>query len=337
MVKIHVLSCLALLALKAFAGPFDGSKVAADAKWVIHLDADAFRKSALGQYAIEKFLKPKLEENEQFKKLNLSINLQNISGLTAYGSAFDKNPEGVLVLSTTADVKKDLDTLVGMAALSENEKKDVVMLQEKPFLLYSIKDQIFVAPGVANSVLIAKSREMLEQGREVALGKGDNLSKTKGLNDYPAANAKSFLMVMAEGFNDIEGIPPQAHVLREAKGARLLLGESDENLFLNLVFKAKDESASTKIQQIFQGIVALVSLSQPDKELTELANNSKIASAGSNVSVELKVPAAKALKVFEDKHGNGNDHRPAKRNREKRRNQESEPPKEESKAAQETI
>ena len=334
MLKIHVLSCLALLVVKAFAGPFDSSRVAADAKWVIHLDADAFRKSVVGQYSIEKFLKPKLEENEQFKKLNLSINLQNISGLTAYGPAFDKNAEGVLVLSTTADVKKDLDTLVGMAALSENEKKDVVMLQEKPFLLYSIKDQIFVAPGVGNSVLIAKSREMLEQGREVVLGKGENLGKSKGLTDYPAMSDKCFLMVMAEGFNDIEGIPPQAHVLREAKGARVLLGEANENLFFNLVFKAKDESASTKIQQILQGIVALVSLSQPDKELTELASNSKIASAGSNVSVELKIPAAKAVKVFDERHGD--DHRPAKRNREKRRNQESEPPKEEPKAAQET-
>jgi hypothetical protein len=335
MLKIHVLTCLALLLVKVFAGPFDSSKVAADAKWVIHLDADAFRKSAVGQYAIEKFLKPKLEENEQFKKLNLSINLQNISGLTAYGPAFEKQPEGILVLTTTADVKKDLDTLVGMAALSENEKKDVVMLQEKPFLLYSIKDQIYVAPGgPGNSVIIAKSREMLEQGREVALGTGENLSKSKGLSDYPATNEKSFLMVMAEGFNEIEGIPPQAHVLREAKGARVLLGEANENLFFNLVFKAKDESASTKIQQILQGIVALVSLSQPDKDLTELASNSKVASAGSNVSVELKMPTAKAVKVFEEKHGD--DHRPARRNREKRRNQESKPAREEAKAAQET-
>ena len=335
MLKIHVLSCLALLVVKAFAGPFDGSKVAADAKWVIHLDFDAFRKTAIGQYATEKFLKPKLEENEQFQKLNLSINLQNISGLTAYGPTFEKHDEGVLVLSTTADVKKDLDTLVGMAALSENEKKDVVMLQEKPFLLYSIKDEIYVAPGVANSVLVAKSREMLEQGREIVLGKGESLVKSKAFADYPAMSDKAFLMVMAEGFDEFPGIPAQAQVLREAKGGRVLLGEADENLFFNLVFKARDESASTKIQQVLQGIVALVSLSQPDKDLTELASNSKISSAGSNVSVELKVPSAKAIKQIEEKHGDDN-HRPAKRNREKRRNQESEPPQEEAKAAQET-
>jgi hypothetical protein len=337
MLKTHLYSvaCLGLLLCQAFSGPFDSSRVAAGAKWVVHLDFDSFRKTTVGQHLIKNFLQPKLEENEDIKKLNLSINLQNISGLTAYGPAFEKNGEGVLVLTTTADVKKDLDTLVGMAALSEKEEKDVVMLQEKPFRLYSFKDQVYLAPG-DNSVVIAKSRELLEQGREVVLGKKPNLAKAPAFGEYPPVGEKVFFMAMAEGFNDAAEIPPQAHVLRETKGGRVLLGERDANLFLNLVFKAKDDAASTKIQQVLQGLVALVSLSQPDKEITELASNSKIGSAGRNVSVDLTLPSAKAIRTIDEKHGRNGDHKPLRRNRSKPKHDDTDASKEDSKAAQET-
>ena len=333
--QIHFTACLALVMLKSFAGPLEPGKVAGDAKWVVHLDLEAFRKTSLGQHLVEKLLKPKLEQNEQFKKLNLSINLENIGSLTAYGPAFEKNGEGVLVLSTTANVKKDLDTLVGMAALSDNEQKDFVMVQEKPFALYSFKNQVYFAPNVGNVVLLAKSRDLLEHARDVVLDKADNLAKAASFKEYPALGDKSYFVAMAEGFNDLTGIPPQAQVLRETKGARVALGEKDENVFLNLVFKANDEQTSTKIQQILQGLVALVSLSQPDKEITELANSSKIGSVGRNVSVDLRVPAAKAIKRIDEMHG-GNPGRKARRNREKPPVEDEEVKVvEESKAAQE--
>ncbi len=326
-------ACVALFTAPIVGGPFDPSKVGADAKWVVHLDADVFRKSTIGQHVIESFIRPKVEENEQIKKLNLSINLTNISGITAYGHAFEKKGEGVLILSTTADVKKDLDTLVGMAALSEKEEKDIVMLQDKPFHIYSYKEEVFLAPNVGNSLVIAKSREMLERGREVVLGKEKSLVKAESFNDFPALPERPFFVAMAEGFNDAAGIPPQANVLRETKGGRLVLGEKGENLFLNLVFKAKDDAASTKIQQVLQGIVALVSLSQPDKDITELANGSRIASAGRNVSVDLQVPAGKAIRKITEKHGDGGSAKKSRRARDKQQDQTGEEPDEASEPA----
>jgi hypothetical protein len=334
-IPIHMAACLAIFVVRGFCGPFDPTKVAADAKWVIHLDFDVFRKTKLGEHITKNLIEPKLENTEAIKKLNLSINLQNISGLTAYGPAFEKDGGGVLVLSSSADVKKDLDTLVGMAAVSGNEQKDVVMVQEKPFPIYSFKDQVYLAPKVGNSVVIAKSREMLEHGREVILGQEKCLAKAESFRDYPPVAEKAFFVAMAEGFNELAGIPPQAQVLRETKGGRIALGEIDENLFLNLVFKAKDDEASTKIQQVLQGIVALISLSQPDKEITDLAAGSKIASAGRNVSVDLRIPTAKAIKRIDEKHGVEPGRKSAKAKREKRSAEDSDAKPEESKAVPE--
>jgi hypothetical protein len=283
-----------------FAGPIDQTKIAADAKWVVHLDFEALRKSKLGSHLITGLLQPKIEQNDFIKKANLSINMTNISSLTAYGPQFENDGEGVLLLSTTADVKKDMDTLVGMASLSGNEQKDVTMVQQKPFPLYNVKDDVFIAPLGGNTVILAKSREQIDHAREIAGGKGESLAKAQSFKDYPDA-ANAFLLVMAKGFNESAKIPPQAQVLRETEGGRLAIGEKEQNLFLNLMFKGKDEESSTKIQQVLQGIVALVSMSQQNKDVTDLASATKIASEGRNVSVTLQFPTAKAIEHM-DQH-----------------------------------
>jgi hypothetical protein len=239
---------------------------------------------------------------EEVKKMNLSLNLTNISSVTAYGPDFAKNGEGVLLLNTRANLRSDLDTLVGMAALSKNEKKDFEMLQQKPFALYTFKEQIYLLPFTSNAVLVAKSRDQLENAREVVLGKADSLAKGSRFKNYPKIEEPLTFLAMAEGFNDFADIPPQAQVLREAKGGRLAFGEKDKEIFANLVFQVKDEEASTKIQQVLQGIVALISLSQPDKEITQLASNSKIAADGATVSVDLHYGVAKLIERIEEKH-----------------------------------
>src|SRR5688500_8919311 len=137
-----------------FPGPIDQTKIAADAKWVVHLDFDAFRKSALGSHFVSKVVEPQIEAQEFLRSTTLSINLTNISSLTAYGPNFEKDGAGVLLLKTAADVKKDLDTLVGMASLSANEKKDLTMVQQKPFPLYNLKDDVFLAPLAGTGILL---------------------------------------------------------------------------------------------------------------------------------------------------------------------------------------
>ena len=288
----------------AFAGPIDQSKIAAGAKWVVHLDFEAFRKSALGGHFISSVLEPRIEAQEFLRSTTLSINLTNISSLTAYGPNFEKDGAGVLLLKTTADVKKDLDTLVGMASLSENEKKDLTMVQQKPFPLYSLKDDVFLAPVAGTGILLAKSSESIERARDIAAGKGESLATSGAFKDYADASG-AFIVVMAHGFNTMAKIPPQAQVLRETDGGRLAIGEKEsekgKNVFVNLMFKGKDEESSTRIQQVLQGIVALVSMSQQNKDVTDLASATKIVGEGRTVSVNLQFPTAKAIQHV-DKH-----------------------------------
>jgi hypothetical protein len=281
------------------ASPLELSKVANGSKWLIHLDFEAFRKTKVGAHVVDDIIQPRIDKSEKAQKLNLSINLQNISSITAYGPAFQKKANGVLVVETTADVKKDLDTLCGMSSLSGGSTLKLDHL--KPYPVYSFKDEIFIAPGVQNAVLLAKSKDQLEAARQVLLGKSESMAKSQEFNDYPARGKTFFFIGMAEGFSESPAIPPQAQVLKETRGGRFVLGEKDDKLVANLVFKGKDEESTLKIQQVLQGIVALVSLSQENKEATELARAAKIASEGNTVSVDLLIPLQQAIEHIDEK------------------------------------
>lgn len=300
------LLCGALAAATSFSGPLEKSYISADTKWLLHLDADAFRDSAVGAHLINNLLQPRLDKEEQIKKLNLSLNLQNISSITAYGTGFDKNPDCVLILKTTADVKKDLDTLSGMAALGGADF--IKMVEDKPDLLYSFQNSLFIAPGKpANTVFVGKSRQQVERARDVALGKEESLAKSETFSSFPEASSKPFFLAMIDDLNRAPHMPPQAQVLKEARGGRVAMGEIDQNVFVNLVLRGKDEEGTAKIQQVLQGIVALVSMSQDNKEITELANSTKISSRDENVVVNLQCPVAKVIERCDEHVKETND------------------------------
>jgi hypothetical protein len=288
-------------AVSAAARPLNESKIASDAKWVLHLDMDAFRASTLGSHVIKKIIQPKIDEGGSIKKLNLSINLNNISSITAYGPAFEKNGQGVLMIETSADVKKDLDTIAGMAALS-GAGKGVELVESDPYPLYSFNGGIFIAPKVGNVALVAKSKEQIARARDVLLGKSESMSKAGMLKLYPGHHKNVFFYAAANGFSGELPTSPQAQMLREANGGRIMLSEDGDKLALSLVLRSKDEAGATKIQQVLQGIVALMTLSQEqrDQDMVDLARAAKIGAEGKNVTVELRFPVAQAITKIEE-------------------------------------
>jgi hypothetical protein len=299
--EVLIISSAACLAASINGGPLDNQKIAKNAKWVVHLDFDSFRSSKVGNYLTEHVLQPKLEAAENSKKLNLSINFRNIASITAYGPDFEKNGEGVLLIETTANVKNDLDALVGLAALSGADDKQVKITQQEPYLLYSLDDELYAAPGVANTVILAKSKEQIANAREVLLGKAANLSTSKAFAEFPQTKRSAFFVGMAEGLGESPHIPPQAKVLKETTGGRILLGENAGALFVSVTFRGKDMQSCTNVSQVLQGLVALVRITQQDEDVTTLANSAQIGTENQNVTVNFQIPVSKAISKINER------------------------------------
>ena len=299
--RIVALAVLGSALPLAQATPLAETKVAADAKWVLHLDLDAFRQTQVGRYLLDDVIGAKFSEAQAENKIQFNTSPKNIHSVTAYGTRFGKEQEGVLLVHTTANVKKDIEALVGLAALDGNDKTESLKLEDASYLLYKINDDAFVAPDVNGTVLLARTRAQLEDARAVLAGEKQSVSGGELFAKYPKVEQSFFFLGAAEGFSQEGPVPPQAQVLQESDGGRLVIGESGENLFVNLVLRGKSPESTTKIQQVLQGIVALVSMAQDNPDIQQLAAGTSVAKEEQNVVVNLKVPVSKALAKIKEK------------------------------------
>jgi len=289
-----LIAALAAGTLCATAAPLDARKVSSSAKWLTHLDFEAFRGTKLGRYLIAELIQPKIDASEEAKKLNLSINLQNIAGITAYGTALEKESEGVLLLSTTADVKNDLNKIAGM--LLASGASNAVTTTLEPYLLYNFGQGVFVAPGSDGLVLLGKSKASIDAARGLAQGKGETLAaKGAYLSEAAKNTGGAFFMASITGIGEGMPLPAQAQVLKEARGGRFLLGEQGDDLLLRLSFEGKDDESALKMQQVIQGLLALVSMGTDEPEITRIASSTKVSSETRNVTVALKFPVSDAI------------------------------------------
>jgi len=138
--------CWIVGSFAAVAAPLDKARISSEAKWIVHIDVEGLRKTALGDYVITDLVQPALTNMEQLRKANLSMNVSNITSITAYGPAFDKGAEGVLMISTTADPKKDLDTVAGMFLAMAGTNAPFTLLEKDPYPLYTFSKSVYFTP-----------------------------------------------------------------------------------------------------------------------------------------------------------------------------------------------
>ena len=80
-------AALGALAWTSTAAPLTEATVAADAKWVLHLDMDAFRKTTLGRHLVDEVFEQKFSEGQRQANLQFDTSLRKIQSITAYGGA----------------------------------------------------------------------------------------------------------------------------------------------------------------------------------------------------------------------------------------------------------
>src|SRR5437868_7872517 len=100
----------------AFAARAEGLKqnlVPANSRWILHLDGDAFRKSRIGAMIVEDKCESKVRKVKEDTRLDLDFSFKKINSITAFGRTVGEHKDGVLLVETTADVRGDLEKLIG--------------------------------------------------------------------------------------------------------------------------------------------------------------------------------------------------------------------------------
>ena len=296
------------IATTTFGGPLQKEQVGSDAKWLLHLDLDKFRASKVGTYFTRQVLEQKLSQPKADLKreFNFDLDISKISSITAYGTDYGSKPDanGVLVIKTTLDVEKALDSAIEKLSPNAGDGQGgIKKTKQGSAVLYSVNDDVFVTLHPGNLVVVAKSREPNQKASEVLAGKSANLTSGKAFSGFPDVQKAFFFLGVAEAFNADVPIPPQANVLKMADGGRLVLGENADRLFLNVALKAKNSEVVTQIQQVIQGLVALASLSKTEnKDLMQLAQSARVSADENLVSLNLEFPVERAIEKLSEEN-----------------------------------
>src|SRR5579862_9035749 len=197
-----ILSSILPMSSVVVGSPLQKEQVGADAKWLVHLDVDKLRSTAIGDYVINQLLEPKLGPlTHQF---NFELDWKKVRSLTAYGTGFQSESSfnGVLLINSELDLQKPLDAAIEKTSQeSTNKSAAIQKTQEGDVTTYSLKDQLFVSFKPGRSVIVGKSLDSVQKAGDVLSRTSPNLASTKTFSEFPKTKEPFFFMGAVEAFN----------------------------------------------------------------------------------------------------------------------------------------
>src|SRR5262245_18210113 len=97
---LPILASLVFALCSGIAGPLAGEQVAADAKWVLHFEAERFRTTLIGRYYVENLLEKHAAEGRAKHSFVFGPLLRSLRSATAYGADYDKGAKTSVLLLT---------------------------------------------------------------------------------------------------------------------------------------------------------------------------------------------------------------------------------------------
>ena len=284
------------------AAPLQRSQVAANAKWLLHLDVEALRKSELGASLMKSVVAEAGEDLKQDAKLDLPAIIQNTGSILAYGTDYKS---GVLIWQGSKEIEQIASAfLVQQAEAAKAGAGNVKLVHAGPEPIYAFGDDMHVMVRPGAGLILGRSVEQIEDATRVLENKSPSLSGKATFTEYAAPPGSFFFLAFAEGFNKDAEVPPQASVLKLTEGGRLALGEAGGKLRLQLTLKAQSAEVTQQIQQVVQGLLAIATLTQSQApELQELIRTTKVNVEDKRVTVDLVIPIEAALKQIDEHQG----------------------------------
>lgn len=269
------LIALPLLTLPALAGGLDRSQVDSGAKWIAHVDLEAFKSTQLFREIQAEDKNGELERGlaELARTQGLRL-FDDVFSVTAYGTSKDGDSAVVLV-QASAHVDAALQKWQNEAGAKP------VKLGERDCIEWggghgggfswvnttgSERRQIVLAKSAAG---LQRAIEVLEKKRE-ALG----LDTPAELTLAPANGSFAFVAVsgILDELGNLGRHGPEnlSAAARLAKGMRLELGENAGTLFMDVRLRAEKPEDALRLKKVFDGLLALPGLMQNSTETSEI-------------------------------------------------------------------
>ena len=288
-----------LLTAITHAAPLPQTHVPAEPAFVLHLDVDKVRPTAVGQYLLSEMEKP--EAQSKFAAFQAIFNFdprRQLHGLTLYSRSMGKD-DGVLLVYADVDPSR-LTTLAKSAKdyQSATHKQHTIhsWIEEKKKAKDGVKPRTYAATYGSQAVVFAQQQEEVAQALDVLDGKAAALAST---NFWPfgTGSDNGFIQAVARKLT-LPDADPNAAIFRLSKLMKFNMGEAGGNLAGSLVMVTESDEVATNVAGIAKGLVSLLKLQQSKPEAVKFAEALNLSQQAEKVVVSFSMPATQVVDLI---------------------------------------
>jgi len=288
-VIIALVVSTSFLAGFATGRPLESNKISADANWVAWIDCQQFLKSGIGQTLKTELAKQGVEERLNNFALLFGFNpLTDVRDIMLYGQGNDPN-KSVVMLEGKFDKSKIL-TFLGMYPEHKQFDYGTITIQQWRQGDNDASDDFKYGCFYQDDLIIISSDlPTLENAINVLKGTAKNTSN-EVFRDTLLQNPNAFIEVAAANLDRLVGSKPQAEVLKQAEQLVVVIGQGEENVFVNVDLKAKSQETAENISKLLNGVLAWLSLAGKDEPaLSTIAQTMKLSTYSDTIQVRLEI------------------------------------------------
>lgn len=296
--KLIAITALITAPLAAFAGPLDLSKIPADAKWAVHLDAASLLNSQSATTIIEFLQSPACKDIVNEKNLQDGLaRARQAESVILYGKIL-KEGNGVLVYQGEINMEE-------VNKMIESGKSQVVDTY-RTRTIRSWKGGAFSCIANDRTAVISKSLGQLKEALDVMDGMKDSLQGSKSILAEKLSGLSPALVAFAAQCSPNDNLASM--MLSKTKELTFRLSEDASGVHNIGAFAMQNEEDAMLISSFLTGIKSIAMFSTQMPAVTELAQRYAITTEGKVVKAELSYTAAemtdwlaKALELVKNK------------------------------------
>lgn len=283
--------------ITAQAAPLQRNDVINDPLWLLHIDADGLKQTAIGQYVLERMGQPDAQKKiAAFQAIFNFDPRKELHGVTAYG-ATKAEDDGVLLVYADFDPAR-LTTL----AEGAKEHKSTThgthtihnWIDEKKKAKNGVKPRTYAAI-IGKTVIFSQKESRVAEALDVMDRTKPNLSAN---SQFARLEGNQGFIQGAARKPELPGNDPNAAVLKQTKMATLNVQEAQKTLTALLTLEADSDDTAKNIENIGRGLISLISLQKDKPEAQKLVQALTLQQDGSLVTTKLALSADDAIAMM---------------------------------------
>ena len=290
---------LAATGVTTLAGPLSRADVPAEPAWLVHLDFDGLRSTAIGQVIQQQMNRPEVQDRLAAFQAVFSFDLRSQLHAATLYSCGAAPEDGVLLVYADFDANR-LVVLAKAAKDAQNTTYNNHVIfswtDDKKPAKAGVKPRVYAAIA-GGRVVFGQRQDRLGQALDVLDRTAPSLASSANFPLAGVPGDNSFVEAAARKM-DLAGTMPNARVLRLSKSVLFQVTEAQQQLTATLSLEANNPEVAGNMNSIAQGLLALLKLQTDEPEALKFASAIAVAQNGARITATFSMPTPDLLQLI---------------------------------------